>query len=924
MADQIKKDLFGHFNLTQTIDSTDARISQREILTRLPAALGKNGLLKKHLSELLGAWSSPKAKSQERERRHRGAAGAARVPVLDEKPILATMLGQPPDAVSSMSSLLKCPSVIYIFLLLVLLCLPEQSFAEESQIFAGAAKIEITPPIGTPLAGYGKRGGKPSKGVLDPLFSRALSVTKDGETFVFVSADLLLIDSNLKKSVVKKVNAQTVPGAQNGARHLSESHVMIFATHTHSGTGAIGSRFWQRFIGGGFDRKVFEFTTDKIAESIVLAVQNETQVSRIEYGEIDAGELIENRMDEKIEVPELVKAVRFYGEGHGLVSQIVLFGAHPTILKKMNRHFSADYAGELAKLLETENPGSVALFAQGASGDLRPSGIDSDYPEKKMKLYAEAVKSKIKSIQFKKVDASGEWKSAHERTRLPRVKLRASFLRVPPVIGNRFFPRRSEFQVFRMGELGFAALPAEASSQVGLEIENLMNARKLMLLAIGYANDYLGYVIPERYYLDSSQYESRASFYGKKFDLFFYKTFDRLLNSISKKESKEGILVRDGLIPVLYLHGSAYEMGFQHGSLMKKEIRAADKQISRYLNRLLYVPGISKWILKWRLNRAWKKMAPYVTYGELMEMKGLADGSGLSFKEVKRLHAIPDYIESFCANGVYFGKATKGEKLIHIRNLDWVKDIGVHRLAAIMVHKPDNGIPYANIGYYGFTGVLSGVNQQGISVGQVGSDSVDETFKGTPMPFLLKRILQNADSLETAEKIITLNPRTSGFNYMIADAKKKEAVAIETTANHFQVFRDNDPKEKAASYGMPIENALLRADAAMDQQVRDLQTCAKGNPKKPGLEFPAGSAYETRYKKQGELVIENYGKIDPEIARKIAQAIAPDSNIQSVVYQFPEFWVANATDELPASETEYHHFNFESLLNDFQAGLEKA
>jgi hypothetical protein len=196
----------------------------------------------------------------------------------------------------------------------------------------------------------------------------------------------------------------------------------------------------------------------------------------------------------------------------------------------------------------------------------------------------------------------------------------------------------------------------------------------------------------------------------------------------------------------------------------------------------------------------------------------------------------------------------------------------------------------------------------------VGSDSVDETFKGTPMPFLLKRVLRRARSLDDAERIITIANRTSGFNYVFADAKRKQALAIETTAKHFQVFRDNDPKE-SVSYGMPIPNALLRADVAMDPVIRDLQTCSHGDPKKEGLEPPDGSsAYDRRYKMQSELVRENYGALTAEIARGIAQRIAPDSNIQSVVYQFPDFWVANATDELPAARTEYRRFNVDDLL----------
>jgi hypothetical protein len=48
----------------------------------------------------------------------------------------------------------------------------------------------------------------------------------------------------------------------------------------------------------------------------------------------------------------------------------------------------------------------------------------------------------------------------------------------------------------------------------------------------------------------------------------------------------------------------------------------------------------------------------------------------------------------------------------------------------------------------------------------------------------------------------------------------------------------------------------------------------------------------------------------------IAREIAPASNIQSVIYAFPDFWVANAKNGIPAAQTEYIHFNFEELAKD--------
>src|SRR6476646_3837494 len=41
---------------------------------------------------------------------------------------------------------------------------------------AGVGRAEISPPVGTPLGGYGERHGKPSTGLHDPLFAKALAL----------------------------------------------------------------------------------------------------------------------------------------------------------------------------------------------------------------------------------------------------------------------------------------------------------------------------------------------------------------------------------------------------------------------------------------------------------------------------------------------------------------------------------------------------------------------------------------------------------------------------------------------------------------------------------------------------------------------------------------------------------------------------
>lgn len=805
---------------------------------------------------------------------------------------------------------------------LFLVFFASSSQAEEKTIFFGAGREEITPPLGTPLSGYGKRRGKPSQGIHDPLFARAISLTYEGKSFVFVSADLVLIDRRLHDAVLKKAREKV---------NIDDSQLILFATHTHSGAGAIGKRFWQKMISGRYKKERFNDTVDRIAKAVTDSLENQTPLSRIEWGESEAQDLVENRMDERLVYPVKLQALRFRGENADVLGHLIFFAAHPTIFPASNLHFSGDFPGILTALVEKENPSSVAIFANGAAADLRPKGIEADSPAERAKRYAEILFKRVHSLSYSPISLKGEWKARKKVVKLPPVKIRFWKIRLPSVLGNRVFSRQTIFQMIQMGNLLVIALPGEVASEIGYEIEGRTQGHGFQPLLVGFANDYTAYVIPRRYYRDLSQYEAQVSFYGEKFDFFFHRTVDQLMAEFLADPPrrfharKPGVLIEKRGLPVLYLRGMRYEMGYEHGRLMSNQMRKEKKEIYRYLHKKLLVPGFSHLAIRILLSRAWGKMDPYLSYDEWMEMQGLADGSGFSLKEVKRLHSIPDLIEFHCANGAYFGPATEGGRLIHIRNLDWVRGLGVHRLTALLFYEPEDGIPHVNIGYYGFIGSLSGMNEEGISVGQIGADSIDETLRGTPMPFLLRRVLFRAHNLEEAAEIVMKAPRTSAFNYVFADAKRNRAIAIETTANHAKIFYDDDPKERNSSYAFPMKGVVLRADPAFDPVIRNLQKASRGDPKKEGLESPEGSsAYDIRYKKQAELVRQHYGRLNAGVAQEIAKSIAPDSNIQSVIYIYPDFWVANATDTLPAAKTGYHVFNYETLLKELKARVEKS
>ncbi len=387
-----------------------------------------------------------------------------------------------------------------------------------------------------------------------------------------------------------------------------------------------------------------------------------------------------------------------------------------------------------------------------------------------------------------------------------------------------------------------------------------------------------------------------------------------LVTSHSALVTPVAVLAEEGEgVRVVHLAGTPYELGRQHGELLREEVRASVARLLGYFRRYLKIPLIRSWAVNWWLETAWRRARPFVPSAYLDELRGLSEGAGVPLRELIRLHAIPERTYA-CSSFAAWGRATLDGRLLHLRNLDWTIEAGAQRFATVFVVRPTGKRAFINVGWAGFIGVLSGVNEARLSIGQIGAETVDLSYRGLPMPWLIRKVLEEAGDLAQAEQIIRAAPRTVGINYVVADATARRAIALETTRELVAAFEADDPRERAVSYARPIADAVFRADTAMDPAVRDRQLASKGNPRRPGLEAPTGSAYEVRYLGLADGILAHYGTLTPVLAQEIARAVAPDSNIQSVVFAWPELWVADAQGHTPAARTIYHRLDAEKLL----------
>lgn len=263
-------------------------------------------------------------------------------------------------------------STVIATFVLVALCVVTAS--AQKTLMGGVAKSDITPPIGTPLAGYGARRGAPSTGVHDPTEARALILDNGVEKIALVSVDHLGFDHGM----VERIRAIAAE-----ATHILPDHIFVMSSHTHSGGGAFMEMLplLANVLAGKFDPKVRALFEQRTADAIIAA--NKTlRAVRIAFGAGEARGISRFRStwppDGPVD-PE-VGVIRVDSIATGKPMAVLMnFAAHPTVLGAENMTYSSDFVGYARNTLERMIGGDVmAIFANGAQGTIAPRAFLGD------------------------------------------------------------------------------------------------------------------------------------------------------------------------------------------------------------------------------------------------------------------------------------------------------------------------------------------------------------------------------------------------------------------------------------------------------------------------------------------------------------------------------------------------------------------
>ena len=292
------------------------------------------------------------------------------------------------------------------------------------------------------------------------------------------------------------------------------------------------------------------------------------------------------------------------------------------------------------------------------------------------------------------------------------------------------------------------------------------------------------------------------------------------------------------------IHGEPFERGVMEGKLSSELIRLQEQYFVEKLGEM--IPSKS-YINFLRIFVGWfnRNLDDYIIdeykkeiYGVSLSASDEYDYIGSKFQRILNYHAAHDighalqnmHLVGCTAFSVRGGKTWDG-KIISGRNFDFYMGDEFSRDKIILFVFPDSGYKYVSVTWGGMTGVLSGMNEHGLTVSINAAENSLPLSSAVPVSLIAREILQYSSNIEEAFQIALKRKSFVSESILINSASDRRSVVIEkspdrteifetagevlVSTNHFQKMRLEETEESSA-YRYARVNELISASEKID------------------------------------------------------------------------------------------------------------
>jgi isopenicillin-N N-acyltransferase-like protein len=308
----------------------------------------------------------------------------------------------------------------------------------------------------------------------------------------------------------------------------------------------------------------------------------------------------------------------------------------------------------------------------------------------------------------------------------------------------------------------------------------------------------------------------------------------------------------------MYTSGTPFERGTINGKLSRELIISQEEAFTHQIKKMIPSTSYLKF-LKYIIGFMNKDLSDHVIPEYKDEIYGISMSASDSFQWIgsnysRQLnyhaahdigHALQNLMLVGCTSFGAWDTKTENGALILGRNFDfWVgDDFAKNKIVSFVA--PQRGHKFAFITWGGFIGVVSGMNDKGLTV-TINAARSDIPWSGaaTPVSLVAREVLQYAGNIKEAVAIAHKRKMFVSESFLIGSAADHKSVIIEKTPDTLAVY---DPQSDNIECANHYQSDLFKTQ-------------------KLNMEQMAGSASVYRYKRTQELLQQNYPLTPQKVA----------------------------------------------------------
>ncbi len=371
----------------------------------------------------------------------------------------------------------------------------------------------------------------------------------------------------------------------------------------------------------------------------------------------------------------------------------------------------------------------------------------------------------------------------------------------------------------------------------------------------------------------------------------------------------------------LYAEGDAFERGVHAGKLTKalvqKQEEAFTDEIKQMIPSETYLKFL-KYMIAW-FNRNIHDYIPdeylHEIYGVSFAASGEFSYIGSNYERILNYHgahdighALNDLAMVGCTSFSVRGSETADGSMILGRNFDFYVGDRFAEDKIVAFYNPSQGHRFVTVVWGGFIGVVSGMNDRGLTLTMNAAKSEIPLKAAAPVSLIAREILQYAETIEQAYEIAKKRQAFVSEAFMIGSQHNKRTAIIEITPKTVALF---DPGTERVIGPNHFQSEALKNTESNVENIRESSSFYRYERMNELLDENP----KTDYRKAADILRNRFGKKGENIGLSNEKAINQLIAHHSVIFKPDElkFWISTSPFQLG----KYVCYDLDSVFSSF-------